>query len=140
MDESQYDSIVELLLVYSQTSAEQRRNIIQHLRRRGHNIGFWGQNNEDLRTMRNAIISFVSANNVPHLLQRNSGVVVNQIGFNVIAEILLKARQTYANLRNWVRWYLSCVVAQFLTVVAGLSIHSFDPNRFPLVLNLTHLF
>ena len=140
MDESQYDSMVELLLVYSQTSAEQRRNIIQHLRRRGHNIGFWGQNNEDLRTMRNANISFVSANNVPHLLQRNSGVVVNQLGFNVIAETLLKARQTYANLRNWVRWYLSCVVAQFLTIVAGLSIHSFDPNRFPLVLNLPHLF
>ena len=109
MDESQYDSMVELLLVYSQTSAEQRRNIIQHLRRRGHNIGFWGQNNEDLRTMRNANISFVSANNVPHLLRRNSGVVVNQLGFNVIAETLLKARQTYANLRNWVRWYLSLI-------------------------------
>ena len=136
MDETQYDSMVELLLVYSQTSAEQRRNIVQHLRRRGHNIGFWGQSNEDLRTMRTANISFVSANNVPHLLQRNSGVVVNQLGFDVIVKTLLKARQAYANLRNWVRWYLSCVVAQFLTIVAGLSIHSFDPNRFPLVLKL----
>ena len=140
MDETQYDSMVELLLVYSQTSAEQRRNIVQHLRRRGHNIGFWGQSNEDLRTMRTANISFVSANNVPHLLQRNSGVVVNQLGFDVIVKTLLKARQAYANLRNWVRWYLSCVVAQSLTLVAGLSIHIFDPNRFPLVLDLPHLF
>jgi len=140
MDEAQYDYMVELLLVYSQTSADQRRNIVQHLKRRHHNIGFWGQISDDLRTMRAANLSFVGAdNNVPHLLQHKAGVVVNKSGFGIISQALLKARQAYTNLRDWVRWYLSCVTAQILTVVVGLVLYCFNPSRFPMILNLPQL-
>ena len=134
-----YDSVVELLLVYSRPSADQRRSIVQHLKRHGYNIGFWGQTNEDLRATRTANVSFAIADSVPHLLQRNAGVVVNQPGFHVVFKSLLQARESYANLKNWVRWYLSCTTAQLVTFVVGLGLFCFNPDRFPLILDLPQL-
>jgi len=129
-----YDSIVERLRVYSRPSPEHKLNLVQSLKRYGLSIGFCGKSPKDLRAMRAADVSFASVFRSSHIVQRNAGCLVLKDGFQVIVDALLHARESYSNLRNAMRWLLSCNLAQMLTLLIGFGLHLL--YQFPMPLTL----
>ena len=140
-----YESIVNRLLVYCRPSTQQKQNLVQHLKRLGYAVGFWGQSPLDLRAMRLADVSFAFAARSSHIVQHRAGCVVLKEGFSVIADLLRQVRESYINLRGTMRWLLSCTLTQVITLVIGFALpyigFFFPPLRnLPMPLNLLHLF
>lgn len=140
-----YESIVNRLLVYCRPSTEQKQDLVQHLKRLGYAVGFWGKSPLDLRAMRLADVSFASAVRSSHIVQHRAGCVVLKEGFNVIADLLRQVRESYINLRGSMRWLLSCALTQVITLIIGFILpyigFFFPPLRdLPMPLNLLQLF
>ena len=140
-----YESIVNRLLVYCRPSAEQKQNLVQHLKRLGYSVGFWGKLPLDMRAMRMADVSFTSAVQSSHIVQHRAGCVVLKDGFDVIADLIRQARESYINLRSSMRWLLSCSLAQVITLIIGYAlpyIGFFFPalSDLPMPLTLLQLF
>ena len=140
-----YESVVNRLLVYCSPSTEQKQNLVQHLKRLGYAVGFWGKSPLDLRAMRMADVSFASAARASHIVQHRAGCVVLEEGFSVIADLIRQVRESYINLRGSMRWLLSCSLTQVITLVIGFSLpylgFFFPPLRdLPMPLNLLQLF
>ena len=130
-----YESIVNRLLVYCRPTAEQKQNLVQHLKRLGYSVGFWGKLPHDLRAMRMADVSFASAARSSHIVQQRAGCVVLEDGFAVIADLMRQVRESYINLRSSMRWLLSCSLAQVITLIIGYALPYFD-FFFPLLRDL----
>ena len=140
-----YESIVNRLLVYCRPSTEQRQDLVQHLKRLGYVVGFWGKSPLDLRVMRLADVSFASAIRSSHIVQHRAGCVVLKEGFSVITDLLGQVRESYINLRSSMRWLLSCALTQVITLAIGFILPYlgvfFPPLRdLPMPLNLMQLF
>lgn len=140
-----YESIVNRLLVYCRPSAEQKQNMVQHLKRLGYSVGFWGRSPLDLRAMRMADVSFASAARSSHIVQHRAACVVLKDGFDVISRLLYQVRESYMNLRSSMRWLLSCSLAQLITLIIGSALpymgFFFPPLRdLPMPLSLLQLF
>ena len=140
-----YESIVNRLLVYCRPSAEQKQNLVQHLKRLGYSIGFWGKLPLDMRAMRLADVSFTSAARSSHIVQHRAGCVVLKDGFEVIAGLIRQARESYINLRSSMRWLLSCSLAQVITLIIGYALPYFGVffpalRDLPMPLTLLQLF
>lgn len=140
-----YESIVNRLLVYCRPSTEQRQDLVQHLKRLGYVVGFWGKSPLDLRVMRLADVSFASAVRSSHIVQHRAGCVVLKEGFSVITDLLGQVRESYINLRSSMRWLLSCALTQVITLAIGFILPYlgvfFPPLRdLPMPLNLMQLF
>jgi Ca2+-transporting ATPase len=138
-----YESMVNRLLVYCRPSPAQKQNLVQHLKRLGHSVGFWGKSPLDLRAMRMADVSFASAARSSHIVQHRAACVVLKDGFDVIAELIHQVRESYMNLRSSMRWLLSCSLAQLITLFIGsvLPYISFFPllRDLPMPLSLLQL-
>ena len=138
-----YESMVNRLLVYCRPSPAQKQNLVQHLKRLGHSVGFWGKSPLDLRAMRMADVSFASAARSSHIVQHRAACVVLKDGFDVIAELIHQVRESYMNLRSSMRWLLSCSLAQVITLFIGcvLPYISFFPllRDLPMPLSLLQL-
>ena len=140
-----YESVVNRLLVYCYPSAEQKQNLVQHLKRLGHTVGFWGKSPLDLRAMRMADVSFASAARSSHIVQHRAGCVILKDGFHVIIELMRQVRESYINLRSSMRWLLSCSLAQVITLIIGCALPYLDfffPSLggLPMPLSLLQLF
>ena len=140
-----YESVVNRLLVYCSPSTEQKQNLVQHLKRLGYAVGFWGKSPLDLRAMKTADVSFASAVRSSHIVQHRAECVVLEEGFSVIADLMRQVRESYINLRGSMRWLLSCSLTQVITLVIGFSLpylgFFFPPLRdLPMPLNLLQLF
>ena len=140
-----YESIVNRLLVYCRPSPEQKQNLVQHLKRLGSSVGFWGKSPLDLRAMRMADVSFASAARASHIVQHRAGCVVLEEGFGVVANLMRQVRESYINLRSSMRWLLSCSLAQVITLIIGYALpyigFFFPPLRdLPMPLTLLQLF
>ena len=131
----EYDSVADRLLAYSKPSAEQKLNIVQHLKQRGYSVGAWGQSPKDLRSMKAADVSFASAFRASHITHQNAGCLLLKDGFQVIANLLLHTREAYGNLRNSMRWLLSCATAQLITLSIGFIIQQLKGLPMPLTLS-----
>ena len=143
--DEQYESIVNRLLVYCRPTPEQKQNLVQHLKRLGYSVGFWGKSSLDLRAMRMADVSFASAARSSHIVQHRAGCVVLKEGFGVITNLMRQVRESYINLRSSMRWVLSCSLAQVLTLIIGYALPhfgSFFPalRDLPMPLSLLQLF
>ena len=143
--DEQYESIVNRLLVYCRPTPEQKQNLVQHLKRLGYSVGFWGKSPLDLRAMRMADVSFASAARSSHIVQHRAGCVVLKDGFGVITNLMRQVRESYINLRSSMRWVLSCSLAQVLTLIIGYALPhfgSFFPalRDLPMPLSLLQLF
>ena len=138
-----YESIVNRLLVYCRPSPAQKQNLVQHLKRLGHSVAFWGKSPLDLRAMRMADVSFASAVHSSHIVQHRAACVVLKDGFDVIAGLIHQIRESYMNLRSSMRWLLSCSLAQLITLIIGsvLPYISFFPllRDLPMPLSLLHI-
>ena len=130
-----YDSIADRLHAYADPSAEQKLNIVQYLKQRGYSVGAWGQSPKDLRPMKTADVSFASASRASHITHKNAGCLLLRDGFQVIADLLLHAREAYGNLRNSMRWLLSCTTAQLITLSIGFIIQQLKGWPMPLTLS-----
>ena len=144
-NDEQYESIVNRLLVYCRPTAEQKQNLVQHLKRLGYSVGFWGKLPLDLRAMRMADVSFASATRASHIVQHRAGCVVLEDGFGVITNLMRQVRESYMNLRSSMRWLLSCSLAQVITLIIGYAlphIGLFFPalRDLPMPLTLLQLF
>lgn len=143
--DEQYESIVNRLLVYCRPTAEQKQNLVQHLKRLGYTVGFWGKLPLDLRAMRMADVGFAAANRASHIVQHRAGCVVLEEGFDVITNLMRQVRESYINLRSSMRWLLSCSLAQVITLIIGYAlphIGIFFPalRDLPMPLTLLQLF
>ena len=143
--DEQYESIVNRLLVYCRPTAEQKQNLVQHLKRLGYSVGFWGKSPLDLRAMRMADVGFASAARSSHIVQHRAGCVVLEEGFGVITNLMRQVRESYINLRSSMRWLLSCSLAQVITLIIGYAlpyIGFFSPalRELPMPLTLLQLF
>ena len=143
--DEQYESIVNRLLVYCRPTAEQKQNLVQHLKRLGYSVGFWGKSPLDLRAMRMADIGFASAARSSHIVQHRAGCVVLDDGFGIITNLMRQVRESYINLRSSMRWLLSCSLAQVITLIIGYAlpyIGFFFPvlRELPMPLTLLQLF
>ncbi len=143
--EDHYESIVNRLLVYCRPSIEQKQNLVQHLKRLGNSVGFWGKSPLDLRAMRMADVSFASAIRSSHIVQHHATCVVLKDGFDVISRLIHHVRESYMNLRSSMRWLLSCSLAQLITLIIGSALpymgFFFPPLRdLPMPLSLLQLF
>ena len=140
-----YESIVNRLLVYCHPTAEQKQNLVQHLKRLGYSVGFWGKLPLDQRAMRMADVSFTSAARSSHIVQHRAGCVVLEDGFDVIAGLIRQVRESYINLRSSMRWLLSCSLAQVITLIIGYALPHFGfffpaLRDLPMPLTLLQLF
>ena len=139
LNNEELDSIADRLLVYCKPSPEQKLNIVQRLKRSGYSVGIWGKSPGDLRAIKVADVSFASASRASHIVQQHSGCLILQDGFEVISDLLLHAREMYSNLRNSMRWLLSCTVAQLITLVIGFIIQQLKGYPYPMPLNLQQI-
>ena len=143
--EEHYESVVNRILVYCCPSAEQKQNLVQHLKRLGHSVGFLGKSPLDLRSMRMADVSFASAARSSHIVQHHAACVLLKEGFDVITKLIHQVRESYLNLRSSMRWLLSCNLAQLITLIIGIAlpyIGRFFPvlRDVPMPLNLLQIF
>jgi Ca2+-transporting ATPase len=130
--DAHYESIVDRLLVYCRPSPEQKLNIVQHLKRHEHRVGFWGKSPQDLRAMRVADVSCASASHSSHVVQQHAACLVLKDGFHIIADLLLHVRESYLNLRSSMRWLLSSSLAQLITLIVG-GVLPYLESIFPLL-------
>ena len=138
-----YDSIVNRLLVYCRPSPDQKLKLVEHLKRHDYSVGFCGQFPTDSRAMQAADVSIASVSRSSPVVQQNAGCVIFKDGFRVITNLLLHAREAHSNLRNSMRWVLTCALAQMTTLFIGLVLHLGSGlhlwREFPMPLTLHHI-
>ena len=140
LDDKDFESMADLLLVYSQPTADQKLNVVRTLKRRGHSIGFWGTSADDLQAMRVASVSFAAVNQADQITQHNAGCLILKDGFNAILDLALQARSAYESLRGSVRWILSCSIAQMITLLIGFGVYLYDSSlETPLLLDVRQI-
>ena len=84
--------------------------------------------------MRAADVSLASASRSSLMAQRNAGCLILRDGFDAIADLLLHARESYRNLKNSMRWLLSCNLAQMMTLLIGFGLQRVYDFPMPLTL------
>lgn len=138
-----YDSIVNRLLVYSNPSSDQKLNLVEKLKHNNHSVGFCGQTAADSHAMAAADVSMASASCSTAVIQQNAGCVIIKDGFRFIADLLLHTREAHSNLKNSMRWLLTCTLAQMTTLFIGLILHLGSSLGFwheiPMPLTLHHI-
>jgi Ca2+-transporting ATPase len=138
-----YDSIVNRLLVYCRPSPDQKLKLVEQLKHNNHSVGFCGQIPTDSRAMQAADVSIASASRSSPVVQQNAGCVILKDGFRVITNLLLHAREAQSNLKNSMRWLLTCTLAQMTTLLIGLVLHLGSGlqlwREFPMPLTLHHI-
>lgn len=140
LDDKDFESVVDLLLVYSRPAADQKLNIVRTLKRRGHSIGFWGVSADDLQAMRVSGVSFAAVDQADQITQHNAGCLILKGGFSTFLDLVLYARSAYESLRGSVRWILSCSIAQMITLLIGFGIYLYDSSlETPLLLDVRHI-
>lgn len=138
-----YDSIVNHLLVYCRPSPDQKLKLVEHLKRHNHSVGFCVQIPTDSRVMQAADVSIASASRSAPVIQQNASCVILKDGFRVITNLLLHAREAHSNLKNSMRWVLTCTLAQMTTLFIGLVLYLGSGlqlwREFPMPLTLHHI-
>ncbi len=129
-----YDFVVNGCSVYCKLSAAQRLRVVQYLGRHGYTVGFLGRRPLDAHAMKAADVGFASASHACHLVQKHADCLMLKEGIAVIEALLHHTREAYDNLRNSMRWLLSCTLAQLITLVAGFVLHQLYSLPMPLTL------
>ena len=130
-----YDFVVSRCVVYCKLSAAQRLRVVQYLGRHGYTLGFLGRRPLDAHAMKAADVGFASASHACHVVQKHAECLMLKDGFAVIEALLHHTREAYDNLRNSMRWLLSCTLAQLITLVAGFVLHQLYGLPMPLTLH-----
>ncbi|MDE0040837.1 MAG: cation transporting ATPase C-terminal domain-containing protein, partial [Candidatus Poribacteria bacterium] len=130
-----YDLIIGGCSVYCRLSGAQRLRIVQYLGRHGYTLGFLGRRPLDARAMKAADVGFASASHACHAVQKHADCLMLKDGFAVIETLLHHTREAYDNLRNSMRWLLSCTLAQLITLVGGFVLHQLYGLPMPLTLH-----
>lgn len=138
-----YDSIVNRLLVYCSPSADQKLKLVEKLKLNNHSVGFCGQVPTDTRAMEAADVSIASASCASPVIQKNAECLFLKDGFRLISDLLLHTREAHSNLKNSMRWLLTCTLAQITTLFIGLILHLGSGlqlwREFPMPLTLHHI-
>ena len=130
----EFDKEVPNWNAYSQPTQEQRRNVVLSLKRHNHSVGYLAQNANDQRAMITADIALADTRYASHFAQDHADCLIIEKGFKAVKDCLLYAREAYHNLSGSLRWCFSCTLAQFLTVVFGLILHTGFKFEMPLTL------
>ena len=133
----QIDNETANWLAYSQPTWEQRRNIILSLKRRGHAVGFLGQNRTDLRAMTVSDITLANSTHASHVVQAAADGLISSKGFQAVRDALLHAREAYHNAAGFLRWNFSCTLSLLLTLSIGTVLHYL--YKMPMPLTLTQI-
>ena len=133
----QIDNETAKWFAYSQPTWEQRRNIILSLKRRGHAVGFLGQNRTDLRAMTVSDITLANSTHASHVVQAAADGLINNKGFQAVRDALLHAREAYHNAAGFLRWNFSCTLSLLLTLSIGTVLHYL--YKMPMPLTLTQI-
>lgn len=138
-----YDSIANRLLVYCSPSADQKLKLVEKLKHNNHSVGFCGQAPTDTRAMEAADVSIASASCASPVIQKNAGCLIFKDGFRYIGDLLLHAREAHSNLKNSMRWLLTCTLSQMTTLLIGLVLQIGSGlqlwREFPMPLTLHHI-
>lgn len=130
-----YDFIISGCSVYCKLSEAQRLRVVQYLGRHGYTLGFLGRRPPDAHAMKAADVGFASASHACHAVQKHADCLMLKDGFAVIETLLHHSREAYDNLRNSMRWLLSCTLAQIITLVGGFVLHQLYGLPMPLTLH-----
>ena len=130
-----YDLLISNCSVYSKLSGAQRVSVVQYLGRHGYTLGFLGRRPLDTGAMKAADVGFASASHACHAVQTHADCLMLKEGFSVIEALLHHSREAYDNLRNSMRWLLSCTLAQLITLVVGFVLHHLYGLPMPLTLH-----
>lgn len=133
----QFDEQTSKWLAYSEPTWEQRRNIVLSLKRRGHAVGFLGENRTDLRAMNVSNITLADKNKASHAVQTIAHGLIDRKGFQAVRDGLLYAREAYHNIAGFLRWSFSCTLSLLLTLTFGTVLHYL--YKLPMPLTLTQV-
>ena len=137
LSDDEYLRQVEHLHVYCEPSPDDKLRLVQTLQQKGRVVAFIGSQSEDVRPISEAEVGIALKEGASDAILEKANLTLRDGSFEFVANIIAQAREAIVNIRNTVRYLLSCCIGQALTIFIAFLIYVIQKPEFALPLTLT---
>ncbi|MFQ6039449.1 MAG: cation-translocating P-type ATPase [Candidatus Poribacteria bacterium] len=112
LSEDEYSKQVEHILVYSELKSENKMRVIRQLQKRGHVVAIMGNQSSDVKSLNTADVGITVKSQAAGAALDACKLTLLDGRFNIVNNVITRAREAYYSIRNSIRWLLSCAVGQ----------------------------
>lgn len=133
--ESEIDSVVAGNVIFGRVSPEQKRHIVQALRRAGHTVTMTGDGVNDVLALKEADCSVAPAS-ATDIARDASKLILMKSDFDALPEVLRQGRRSINNLKRSISLFLIKIIYSLMLSLAFVFINEsypFEPIHLTLI-------
>lgn len=139
LSEDEYSKQVEHILVYSKLRPENKTRVIKQLQKRGHVVAAMGNQSSDVKSLNAADVGITVKSQAAGATLDACKLTLLDGRFNIVNNVITRAREAYYSMRNSIRWLLSCAVGQATIIFIAFLMNIFMAENFAMPLGLLQI-
>jgi len=139
-DNERYMESIDRAKVFCKPTQEDKEKILSRLKGQNKHIAMTIDSPEDDQLTKNKVeIKIAIPSTASDISVNSADLLIYEGGFKTVTDTIILAKELYYTLRNSIRWILSSVVGQFLTMLIGSIIYFIRPQTFTLPISLSQI-
>lgn len=126
MTDEELEECVDKTDVFAKLTPDQKANVVEALRKKGHTVGFMGDGINDAPAMKKADIG-ISVDTAVDIAKESADIILLEKDLMVLHDGIIEGRKTYANMIKYIKMTASSNFGNMFSVLAASALLPFLP-------------